>query len=90
MNLLKRLNSNGFYISSSNPTNSMSPLRLPKMSDFNRIRHSDEETASSLPHTKDTENVSNAITQDAVFGEITEDGPNYRSVCIRKYMEHMK
>lgn len=23
----------------------------------------------------------NAIAHDAVFGEITEDGPNYRSVC---------
>lgn len=28
------------------------------------------------------------ITQDAVFGEVTEDGPNYRSVRLLTLQKH--
>lgn len=41
------------------------------------------EDSHCVPETSPVENgqVSGTITHDAVFGAVTEDGPNYRGVC---------
>jgi hypothetical protein len=40
-------------------------------------QHLDEDTM------KKTEKEDHAVAQDAVFGKITEEGPNYRNACLR-------
>lgn len=45
----------------------------------------DLENAPSIPVQKgDVIGLPAAFSDDAVFGEITEDGPNYRNVCIQQ------
>jgi hypothetical protein len=43
------------------------------------MSHYDSE--NQAPEPKKQHNEEAAVTNDAVFGTITEDGPNYRNVC---------
>jgi hypothetical protein len=43
------------------------------------MSHYDSENQATEP--KKQHNEEAAVTNDAVFGTITEDGPNYRNVC---------
>lgn len=56
------------------------------MSDINAQKEATEELPpkpSELEHTQ-------TITQDAVFGEITEEGPNYRNVRRRPFQPRFR
>lgn len=48
------------------------------MSDINNLNHLED----GLEDKASSKHLDAPITQDAVFGEITEEGPNYRNVLI--------
>lgn len=51
------------------------------MSKVSKPNHDPEGLAPTLSHTGEVTE-SKIIEHDAVFGDITEDGPNYRNVCV--------
>lgn len=56
------------------------------MSDINAQKEATEELPpkpSELEHTQ-------TVTQDAVFGEITEEGPNYRNVGMGPFQPRLR
>lgn len=65
--------------------NTSEPIKIEKKDEHDPEGLGLHPHPSQIGEVQDTE----TPTYDAVFGEITEDGPNYRNVCLPSYFHPM-